>query len=57
VETAENGAPLWWIVQDPYGDTWKNWSGSGRDIIFSHEQFMSSLKNLGKKEKWRHYFF
>jgi hypothetical protein len=57
VETAENGVPLWWIAQDPYGgDTWKNWSGSGRDIIFSHEQFMSKLKNPGKKEKWRHFF-
>jgi hypothetical protein len=57
VEMAENGAPLSWIVQDPYGNTWENWSGSGRDIIFTHEQFVAHLKNLGKKEKWRHYFF
>jgi hypothetical protein len=57
VEMAENGSPLSWIAQDPYGNTWENWSGSGRDIIFSHEQFMAYLKNLGKKEKWRHYFF
>jgi hypothetical protein len=57
VEISENGVPLSWIVQDPYGNTWGNWSGSGRNIIFSHEQFMTSLKNLGKKEKWRHYFY
>jgi hypothetical protein len=57
VETSENGAPLSWIVQDPYGNTWENWGGSGRDIIFPHTQFMAYLKNLERKEKWRHYFF
>jgi hypothetical protein len=57
VETSESGAPLAWIVQDPYGNTWENWGGSGRDIIFSHEQFIAFLKNPEKKEKWRHYFF
>ncbi|MDR2097712.1 MAG: C39 family peptidase [Spirochaetaceae bacterium] len=57
VELSEDNAPLSWEVQDPYGDTWKNWSGSGRNIKFSHEQFINYLKPLKGKDKWRHYFF
>jgi hypothetical protein len=57
VELSDDSAPLSWEVQDPYGDTWKNWTGSGRNISFSHEQFMKYLKTLGEKNKWRHYFF
>jgi hypothetical protein len=57
VETSDDGAPKLWIVQDPYGDTWKNWQGSGRNIIFTHKQFVTYFKNLDNPwEKWRHYF-
>jgi hypothetical protein len=57
VELAGDNTPLSWEVQDPYGDTWKNWAGSGRNIVFSHEQFIKYLKIPGKEIKWRHYFF
>jgi hypothetical protein len=57
VELSEDGNPVSWDIQDPYGNTWENWTGSGRNIKFSHAQFITYFKTLGKENKWRHYFF
>jgi hypothetical protein len=53
----EDGSPKLWYVQDPYGNTWNNWQGSGRNIVFSHGQFIAYFKTLRDAgKKWRHYF-
>ncbi|MCQ2209251.1 MAG: C39 family peptidase [Paludibacteraceae bacterium] len=48
--------PSYWIIDDPYGDTLNDWTGSGNDIKLPHEFFMKVIKNKGMSKKWAHTF-
>ena len=52
----DDDKPVSWIIDDPYGNTLKDWKGSGNDITISNEYFMKHIKNCGCGMKWAHTF-
>lgn len=56
-ESDVNNHPDKIIIDDPYGNTINNWSGSGNDIILSWNQFINWFKGLeDTSKKWAHIF-
>jgi hypothetical protein len=45
-----------WIIDDPYGNTLKDWQGSGNDIALPNDYFIKNIKNCGCNLKWAHTF-
>ena len=52
----KTNVPDYWIIDDPYGDTMNDWTGSGNDIKLTHEYFMKYIKEKGQGKKWGHTF-
>lgn len=51
------GPPNTIIWDDPYGNTLKDWQGSGNDIRVSYQQFVDWIKPVGDAAvKWGHFF-
>jgi hypothetical protein len=52
------GPPDKIIWDDPYGDTLKDWQGSGNDIRVDFEKFVNWIKPVGNPSvKWGHFFY
>jgi uncharacterized protein YvpB len=49
--------PGYVIWDDPYGDTLRNWNGSGNDIRIPYKMFIEWIKPCGNTVcKWGHFF-
>jgi hypothetical protein len=52
------GPPESVLWDDPYGNTIKDWQGSGNDVKVDFEKFISWIKPVGSSTiKWGHFFY
>jgi hypothetical protein len=51
------GPPDSVVIDDPYGNTLRNWQGSGNDVKLDYRKFIDWFKPAGDSDvKWGHFF-